>query len=191
LFVGDTSNWRSTTYVFRYSKLNNYFFALIRNHYRNKLILSEIFWYVYDISIARQQICTLNIILIVKENHIWYLNGYRNVLLLYGTVKEKKRIRRKTATNDGNALNILAALQSNSTICTRQLERECELNSGLILRILLKNKFHPYHNHLHQNLEKFDFVSGNFCNIMLRMINDLTFFSRVLFFNEAKFCNNG
>jgi len=28
LFVGDTSNWRGTMYVFRYSKLNNYFFVL-------------------------------------------------------------------------------------------------------------------------------------------------------------------
>jgi len=63
--------------------------------------------------------------------------------IAYGSVKEKKRTRRKTAT-DGNVINILAAVQSNSMICTRQLERECELSRRLILRILSENKFYPY-----------------------------------------------
>jgi len=85
----------------------------------------------------RQATNTLNVILIVKENRIWHLNLSEH-FIAYDTVKEKKR--RKTATDDGNALNILATVQSNSTICTRQLEREYELRR-LILRILLKTNF--------------------------------------------------
>jgi len=69
--------------------------------------------------------------------------------IAYGTVKKKKKTRRKTATNDENAINILAAAQLNPTISTRQLEKECELSRKSILRILYENKFHPYHIHLH------------------------------------------
>jgi len=94
----------------------------------------------------------------------------------------------KTQTNE----NILAAAQLNPTISTKQLEKECELSRRSILRILYENKFHPYHIHSHQNLKEPDFVSHmNFCNIMLRMIEDPTFLSRVLFSDEANFCNNG
>jgi len=63
----------------------------------------------------------------VTENRIRHLNGYQNVLLS-GIVKEKKRIRRKTATNDENTINIFATVQLNPTISTMQLERECELS---------------------------------------------------------------
>jgi len=51
---------------------------------------------------------------------------------------------------------------------------------------------YPYHIYLHQNLGELDFISRmNFCNIMLRMINeDPTFLLRVLFSDEANFCNN-
>jgi len=61
-----------------------------------------------------------------------------------------------------------------------------------ILRILHENKLHSYHIHLHQNLKELDFVSRvNFYNIMFRMINeDPTFLLRVLFSDEANFCNN-
>jgi len=54
----------------------------------------------------------------------------------HGTVKEKKITRRKTATNDKNAINILAAVELNLMISTRQLERECEVSRRSILRIL-------------------------------------------------------
>jgi len=96
----------------------------------------------------------------VKENRTW-----QTVIgIFYGTVKEKKG--RKTATNDEDG------------------------SRRSILRILHENKFHPYHIYLRQNLEEPDFVSHmNFCNVMLRMINeDPTFLLRVLFFDEA---NNG
>jgi len=73
----------------------------------------------------------------------------------YGTVKKKKITqKKKTATNDENALNIFAAVQLNPTISTRQLEGECELSKRSTLRILHSNKFHPYHIYLPQNLEE-------------------------------------
>jgi len=44
----------------------------------------------------------------------------------YNIVKEKKRTQRKTAINDENTINTLAAVQLNPMINTRQLERECQ-----------------------------------------------------------------
>jgi len=86
-------------------------------------------------------------------------------------------------------MNILAAIQLNPMISIKQLERECELSRRSILRIH-ENKFHIY---LHQNLKEPDFINRmNFCNIMLHMINeDPIFLSRILFSDEANFCNNG
>jgi len=82
----------------------------------------------------------------VKENRIWHLNDSKR-FIVYDTVKEKKRTQRITATNDENAINILAAVQLNPTISIRQLKRECELSRRSILRILHENKFYPYHIH--------------------------------------------
>jgi len=63
----------------------------------------------------------------MKENRITAFKRLSECFIIYGTVKEKKRTRRKTATNDENAINILAAIQLNPTSSIRQLERECEL----------------------------------------------------------------
>jgi len=45
--------------------------------------------------------------------------------------------------NDKNAINIFAAGQLNTTISTKQLEKECELSRRSIPKILHENKFHP------------------------------------------------
>jgi len=100
---------------------------------------------------------TLNVVLIVKKNRIWHLNGHRNILLPIVLWRKRKEHEEK-AINDENAINILAAIQLNPTISIRQLERECKLNRKSP-RILHENKFHPYHIHLHQSLENPDFVS--------------------------------
>jgi len=105
--------------------------------------------------------------------------------------ERKEKNTKKNSYYDENA-NILAAVQLNLMISTKQLKRECELSRRSILRILHENKFHPYHIHLYRNLEELD-IAMNFYiifNIMLRMINeDPTFLSRVLFSDEANFCN--
>jgi len=66
-------------------------------------------------------------------------------------VKEKKRTRRKTTTNDENAINILIVVQLNPTSSIRQLEREYEPSRRSILRILHENILSISHL-LHQNL---------------------------------------
>jgi len=60
-------------------------------------------------------------------------------------MKKKKETKKqiKTATNDENVINILAAVRLNRTISTKQLERECELSRKSILRVLHESKFHP------------------------------------------------
>jgi len=51
--------------------------------------------------------------------------------IAYDTVKKKTR--RKTAINDENTINTLAAVHLNPTISTSQLKRECELSRRSIL----------------------------------------------------------
>jgi len=101
-------------------------------------------------------------------------------MVLWRKKNEKTQI--KTATNDENVINILAAVQLNPTISTKQLERECKFSKKSILRILHESKLHPNQIHLHKNSKVLIVSCMNFYNIMLRMINeDLTFLSRVLF----------
>jgi len=80
--VGDTSNWQSTTYVFRYSKLSNYFFTLIRNCYIMDQGYFDMFMVLEECRKNYRQVANTYVILIVKENRMCHLNGYRNVLLV-------------------------------------------------------------------------------------------------------------
>jgi len=83
--------------------LSNYFFVLIGNHCRNGSILSgysgsiisDILMFTV-LEKCRKNYCqTANtyakrmLILIVKENCIWHLNGYRNVLPMVLWKKKK------------------------------------------------------------------------------------------------------
>jgi len=117
----------------------------------------------------------LNVILIVKENCIWHLNGSFYCLferfIAYGIVKEKKRTQKKQLLM--TKIQTCLLLFNWILLSTRQLKREC---IGGQYWELHENKFHPHHIHLHQNLEEPDFVSHNFCNIMLRMINKIRTF---------------
>ncbi|KAJ8897501.1 hypothetical protein PR048_002848 [Dryococelus australis] len=69
-----------------------------------------------------------------------------------GSIEKKRRQRRKTVTDEGNAIYNLAAVAHIPNVITRNLELESLISQRNILRILHSNKFHPFHISLHQQL---------------------------------------
>lgn len=74
-----------------------------------------------------------------------------------GSVQTKNRIRRRTATGPANEVAVLAAINLNPQVSTRQLHRDSGLSMGSIMKILHRHKQHPYHISLHQELHGNDF----------------------------------
>lgn len=112
-----------------------------------------------------------------------------------GNVGTTKRNRRRIVTNAGgaNEVNILAAVNVNPHVSTRELERESGISRSSILRILKQHKFHPYHIKLLQELHGDDFNRRlAFCNwARNKVMQNNEFFLSVLFTDECSFTNRG
>ena len=110
----------------------------------------------------------------------------------FGTVKQT-RVKRRPIVNENNAAAILAFATLNPHASRRQMEKKSGISQRSVLRILHQHKFHPYRISLHQDLYGNDFLKRvNFCNwIRRKMRTDVSFFSHVLFSDEANFANTG
>jgi len=88
---------------------------------------------------------------------------------------------------------VLATVNGNPQISSRQIERELGINKGSILRILAKHKYHPYRINLYQDLHGTDFENRvTFCQwVLLQMHITNKFLSLILFTDEASFTNYG
>ena len=73
------------------------------------------------------------------------------------------------------------------------MEKKSGISQQSVLRILHQHKFHPYRMSLNQDLYGNDFLKCvNFCNwIRRKMHTVVSFFSHVLFSDEANFSNTG
>ena len=71
------------------------------------------------------------------------------------------------------------------------MEKKSGISQRYVLRILHQHKFHPYRMSYHQDLYGTDFLKGvNFCNwIRSKMRTDVSFWSHMLFSDEANFTN--
>lgn len=113
-------------------------------------------------------------------------------LLESGSWNTKQRTRQKTATDEKHEEVILALTQCNPHASSRHVAQECGVSHMSVLRILRRNKFHPYHLSLHQALGGRDFERRmEFCRFALQQLKDDPFFKRVLFTDEATFTNHG
>ncbi|KOC63585.1 hypothetical protein WH47_03087 [Habropoda laboriosa] len=124
------------------------------------------------------------------------LSVFTNIIKKFqetGTVDNKTRNLAKRATDDGNSINIVAAVIRDPHVSTRQLERKSGISRRSILRILHINKFHPFHISLHQQLTENDYTKRlQFCEWGLRKLqDDEMFLSKLLFTDEATFTNHG
>lgn len=105
----------------------------------------------------------------------------------------KKVYENKNVSNEETELNVLLALQQDPNISVREISRDTDISKSSVNRIIKKNKYHPYHLALHQELHGDDFQNRvRFCQIMQEKITETPdFLSSVLFSDEAGFKSNG
>lgn len=109
----------------------------------------------------------------------------------------------KTLPEDDNAekfiiseeaeINVLACVNADSTISTRQIENDIGVNRESARRILKKHKFKPYKYQIHQHLGLNDFPRRlQYCQWFMEKHNINNNFSRmILFSDESRFTNLG
>lgn len=110
-----------------------------------------------------------------------------------GSVSYRKHTRPPVVLTEENEEIIMTAVVENPHISTRELSRNHEISRTTIRRILKKNKFHPYHFQLHQELLPRDFIQRRrHCTWLINKINnDRHFLNKILYSDEATFHRNG
>lgn len=110
-----------------------------------------------------------------------------------GSVKAKKRTRRRTVTAENNEIAVLAAVAANPHISSRDVAHASGISRTSVRRILRRHKFHPYHMSMHQELHGDDFHNRLvFCQWACDQIErNPYFFRHVLFSDECTFTNHG
>lgn len=110
-----------------------------------------------------------------------------------GSVQPKKKTRTTTVTGENNEIAVLAAVANNPHVSTREIARDSGMSQSSVWKILKRNKFHPYHVSLHQELHGVDFQNRvAFCQWAREQIQqNPNFFRYVLFSDESSFTNHG
>lgn len=111
-----------------------------------------------------------------------------NLSLVY-----EKSERRKTATGEENEFLVLGSLVENPHASVRELEQQLGISKTSVSRIIKRNKFHPYHVQLVQELDDDDMRKRLHFSRWAsdRITEHPTFFTNVLFSDEATFHKNG
>lgn len=106
-----------------------------------------------------------------------------------GHVQYEKRER---TSNEENEFMVVASVVEDPHTSTRTISRELDVSQATVSRILRKNKFHPYHIQLVQELDQRDFQNRlNFCEWAIeRYTEQNDFFDFILFMDEATFHKN-
>lgn len=110
-----------------------------------------------------------------------------------GSVAYEKRERTKPVVTEENEFNVMLEVTHNPHVSTREISRQQDINERSVRRILRKNKMHPYHIQLHQELLYDDYPRRvAFCEWAQQQIhNQVDFFDFVLFGDESTFHKTG
>jgi hypothetical protein len=111
-----------------------------------------------------------------------------------GNVQPIHAPRRNRRTRiEENIINVLAYVQYDPTLSTRNISNDLGIPKTIVHEILQENKMHPYHIVLHQALKDIDYDHRlNHCHWMLNMIRDNpNFLSLILWTDEATFSSAG
>lgn len=110
-----------------------------------------------------------------------------------GDVKDLEKSGRPKVATEDKALDVLLTVTEQPHISTRQLMLDHEISQRSVLRILHKNKFHPYKVKLVQELSEDDFDRRvQFCEEIMDMCNNNPhFLNCIVFSDEATFSLNG
>lgn len=102
-------------------------------------------------------------------------------------------IRRRRIRNEENIINVLACVEAEPHLSTREISTNLGISTVSVFRILKDYKLHPYHLVLHQALSDTDFDRRlDYCYWLRNMCNEnLRFLSLVLWTDEATFTSCG
>lgn len=110
-----------------------------------------------------------------------------------GSVGYNKQHRFKTVTNEENEMQVVLSVTEDPHISSRKISIELGLSQTSVTRMLRKNKFHPYHIQMLQELLPTDYEKrSNFCVWVLNKTQQqYNFVDSVLFSDESTFHKNG
>lgn len=110
-----------------------------------------------------------------------------------GHVKNIEKPGRNVQFTDEKKLDVLLEIEENPHKTTRELAADNDVSKSSILRVLHKEKYHPYKVQLVQELNEDDpDRRQEFCELMMdRMNADLQFINKIVFSDEATFHLNG
>lgn len=110
-----------------------------------------------------------------------------------GSVAYEKKTRTKSVLNEETELTINLAVVENPEISVRRVSKDLSIKKSSVGVCLKRNKFHPYHAQLHQELNNDDFQRRvDFCRwAQGQFAENEDFFKFVLFTDESTFHRNG
>lgn len=122
--------------------------------------------------------------------------AFKNVMNAFdntGNVEYTKRVVKSRRIAEDKQLDVLLHVHDDPHLSSRQICHLTDISQSSVNRITRKNKYHPYHIQLHQELEEQDFQRRIvFCNTVNQKITENpNFLFNVMFSDEATFHNNG
>lgn len=109
-----------------------------------------------------------------------------------GSVHRRRRLK-ATVVSEDFEIDVLAYVKVNPQTSSREIARQCGSSATSVWKVLRRHNLHPYHVCLHQDLSEGDFEKRlEFCNwALIKADEDRDFFHKVIWTDEAKFCNDG
>lgn len=121
------------------------------------------------------------------QPHRTYFLKLNNNLKEFGSFIKKRKPRRRAATNDDNAVNMIAALEPTTSL--RTLERQGIASYSSARRILKKHHYHPYKVRNVKTFHNGD--NDRRLTYVRRMIHDRINLLQILWTDESTFTNQG
>lgn len=99
----------------------------------------------------------------------------------------------KFIISENTEIDVLAYVEQNFTVSTREVATECNISSTSVWRILHKHKYRSYKYQLHQHLYENDSQRRlEYCNWFLGQLqNDANFPLKIIYSDESRFTNLG
>lgn len=123
------------------------------------------------------------------QPHRTFFARLDNNLKQYGSFKKPRKPRIHTATNDDNAINVLAAIELQPTTSLRAIQRQSISPITSARRILKKYRYHPYKL---RNVQTFHGGDAERRLVYVRrMIHERINLREILWTDESTFTNQG
>lgn len=109
-----------------------------------------------------------------------------------GSFKANRPHNYKTAKNEENIVNVLASVNVNAKISTREISKDMGVPKTTVLRVLKQMKFKPYKTHVVQHLYPNDYLRRiEFCRFFLQKCADNQFPLNIMWTDECFISSNG